>query len=152
MTTRAEGRGRRGLVRWLRRQEVPARAAIAAFFWATLVGPALHLIDHRDDHTHGGVTHRHEPASPPHRHRVATPATPTQDQTLPEPGSPHGAGDALHFGIAVLEGKGNAHLPAPDTAPELIPPARRLVVRPRPVSAANRPRGPPALRAAPTVS
>jgi hypothetical protein len=155
---RAKARGaRRGLVQALRRYDPAARLAIASFLWATLLGPALHLIDHRADHDHGaGAPHAHGPSGRPHHHAAA--AAPPRAGTAPvahqvlddgqAPAAPalplHGAGQALHFGIALLEGTPVVALVAPTASEPLAPTDAASNVVPRRRAAANRPRGPPA--------
>jgi hypothetical protein len=72
-------------VRFLRSREDAITFALLVQVAAFLIGPALHLVNHRPDHTHGpgGVTHSHQHA----------PAgqTPAHD----------GHGSAQHFGLAL---------------------------------------------------
>jgi hypothetical protein len=81
---------RGGLVRFLRGREDAATLALLVQIAGFLVGPGLHLIGHRADHTHGpdGVTHTHEV---PNRPDGSPSPTPLHDSK----GSP------LHFAVAV---------------------------------------------------
>jgi hypothetical protein len=123
----------------LRIRELPARLAIVSFLWAILLGPALHLVNHRDDHRHGpgGAAHRHAPASEVGSgHATATTLAAAADATTPTgsspPLGPHGGGELLHFGLALLDSAAPPLLLIPEPAPELamarlpgIGPARR---------------------------
>jgi hypothetical protein len=159
-SVRAHGkRAPGGLVQSLRRDETAVRLAIASFLWGTLLGPALHLIDHRADHDHG-PPHGHGPFEEPHRHEAA-PSPPrhtgpggeasdglhsSRGHGGQEPGAPrapHGGGQALHFGLALLEAVQVIPLAAPIAIAEPVPPEHRSIVRPRPPAKAHRPRGPP---------
>jgi hypothetical protein len=182
---------RRGLVQRLRAHDSAARAAIASFLWATLLGPALHLIDHRADHAHGpGLAHLHPPGATSHVHptpadrrgdpdvhptpadrrgdpdvhptpyqrgdpghhrpaarRTAAPVQPAAGDPQDGPGAPagpHGAGAALHFALALLEGVAPVELLPPVALVELSSAALTSDAPRPPRDAAHRPRGPPA--------
>lgn len=81
---------RGGLVRLLRSREDAFAFALLVQVAAFVVAPAIHLIGHRPDHTHGpdGVTHTHETRRLP--------------SGAPQPAPFHdGQGSALHFGAAL---------------------------------------------------
>jgi hypothetical protein len=144
---------RGGLVRRLRGHETAAQVAIASFLWATLLGPALHLIDHRADHTHGpgSAPHRHtEPARDARANLPSQPAAgdPTERPGPSAPGVPHGADAALHFGLASLEGVQPIGLPPPRAKAELSPRLPTSAAPRPPRDPAHRTRGPPARTAA----
>jgi hypothetical protein len=159
-SVRAHGRrAPGGLVQSLRRDETAVRLAIASFLWGTLLGPALHLIDHRADHDHGR-SHAHGPFERPHRHEAAPrpprhtgPSAEASDgveltrgtggQVPGAPRAPHGDGQALHFGLALLEGAQEIPLAAPIAIAEPALPDHAPVARRRPAAKAHRPRGPP---------
>ncbi len=173
LPVRAVRRGGGGVVRVLRGQDRVARGAIAAFLWAMVLGPALHLIDHRDDHVHGaggarghgpvheGVlghdnvhvhgsenVHVHE-SEDVHENDGARGADRRAGDGADDPSAPvrgpHGDGQALHFGLAFLGGATPMVLPAPEVNAPLGVRAPHASVRPRALSAAHRPRGPPGL-------
>jgi hypothetical protein len=158
-SVRAHGkRALGGLVQSLRRDDTAVRLAIASILWGTLLGPALHLIDHRADHDHG-PSHAHGPFERPHRHAEPSPPRHTgpgaqASDGLPlaeghggqgqgAPRAPHGDGQALHFGLALLGGVQVIPLAAPVAIAEPIPPEHTSIARPRPAAKAHRPRGPP---------
>jgi hypothetical protein len=89
--TRSGARATRGgLVRLLRSREDAFALALLIQVAAFVVAPAIHLIGHRPDHTHGpdGVTHTHETRRLPN--------------SAPQPAPFHdGHGSALHFGAAL---------------------------------------------------
>lgn len=89
--TRTGARSTRGgLVRLLRRREDAFAFALLVQLAAFVVAPAVHLIGHRPDHTHGpdGVTHTHETRRLPNG--------------APQPAPLHdGQGTALHFSAAL---------------------------------------------------
>jgi hypothetical protein len=122
---------RRGIVRFLRSREELLSATLLVHIAAFLVLPALHLVDHRPDHTHGpdGVSHSHP--------RPVKGGAPT-----PAPGH-DGHGSALHFGlalpstptfvfVAIVALAVAAMLPFPSTRPAA-----------RPSTDSSSPRGPP---------
>ena len=150
-----------GWLRHLRRRERPARLAIASFLWAMLLGPALHLVNHRDDHRHRGAgAHDHGAGTQPHRHgdapRATQPApsdptavsTPGEDDS-PAPLGPHGAGESLHFGLFLIDSAAPAVVGVPDLLAELPAPAPASSGRVRDVLATALPRGPPRTAASP---
>jgi hypothetical protein len=89
--TRTGARSTRGgLVRLLRGREDAFALALLIQVAAFVVAPAVHLIGHRPDHTHGpdGVTHTHETRRLPNG--------------APQPAPFHdGGGSALHFSAAL---------------------------------------------------
>jgi hypothetical protein len=78
-----------GILRRLRGREDAVAFALLVEIAAFLVAPALHLVNHRADHTHGpgGVVHTHDSAP--------------QRDGAPSPAPFHGDGDALHFALAI---------------------------------------------------
>jgi hypothetical protein len=139
LTTRPVGRA--DVMRRLRTRELPARLAILSFLWAMLLGPALHLVNHRDDHRHGAAaaaTHDHGAGGAAHRHAPApragngrsnattTAAFAGDDANQPDrrspPLGPHGGGEALHFGLALLDSATPPPALVPDPTPETATP------------------------------
>jgi hypothetical protein len=58
------GRGG-GVLRGLRSAEAIQRLALWLFVWTAVVAPALHLVDHHEDHVHGPGGVQRAPAAPP---------------------------------------------------------------------------------------
>jgi hypothetical protein len=132
-------------------RRTPLRAGpLVVFLWSTALGPALHLVDHQDDHVHeAGATrylalHEHD-HDHDHEHIEVHdhdgPAAPRNHDGAPSP--PHGASSSDHFATTLVE---TASTPAPrrqdgliTTLPDLPPPA---VPSPRP-RRRHLPRGPP---------
>ncbi len=106
-------------------REQRERAGVVALMlalWAVVLGPAIHLASHRDDHTHGpteaggahdhgGRSHRHadKPVSTDHRatDRVAdlycASGLSLESGDNPPAGGLHGAGSMAHFALAFAE-------------------------------------------------
>lgn len=147
-----------GLLRRLRAGDGLARLALASFLWGMLLAPALHLVNHRDDHHHGpgglvhdhgdGRAHRHGPTDdeggdhPPAG--LSFDADSRQERSPATPPGPHGAGDPLHFGMAWLDGAGPALSFASHPAPDLPLPSPPGIGRLRRERGSVLARGPPA--------
>ena len=139
-------------------REPTARICLWATLWGTLLAPALHLLNHRDDHVHlanGGLVHtqaaqahRHGDG-PAHVHQSSeqTPRDARQPGLHADPGtSPghHGAGGALHFGLLLLEGA-TSPAPAPSPPVDCLDDERAEAAPPRSRPfGPHLPRGPPA--------
>ena len=97
--------------------------ALAIFVCGVVVLPLCHLVDHRDDHVHGGAAHLLAHAA-------------GIEHELP---AAHGEGDGLHFGLALLEAE-PVSLVAPEgwavlasvALPPEAPPRRNLLTPLRP--------------------
>jgi hypothetical protein len=141
------------------RRSPAGRAVLAAFVWATIAGPALHLIDHRDDHVHeaGGAvrhlphhahahgdgrwhTHDGPRAAEVSRADISRVGLPS-DSELPG-GGEHGLGAADHFALVFLDAAPVAVAVASDgPAAKAAVPAGEI---PRPLALrSHRSRGPP---------
>jgi hypothetical protein len=126
------------------------RALVALWLWgaALYVGPLLHNLDHRDDHTHGAGraahavrTHAH-PHARPHAHdgdhgepgawhTDGLPPAVREAAHTPRGSDPdHGLGSILHFAAAMLDDP-VAVAAAPGSAPEAaaMGPATALSLR-----------------------
>jgi hypothetical protein len=160
----------RGLVRAVRSAGPLHRLALALFAWITVGGPALHLVDHRDDHVHTATGVRRLPTARErlsallatahhhgdarfHVHTVhgdrSLATSPTRDARVDDgpgqaPSPLHGRGAAEHFGLAVLDAPAFV-APAPilDSSPLATISSPRDVVA-APERGAHPARGPPA--------
>ena len=97
-------------MRGLRGAEAACRLALVTVAWTVLLGPALHLVGHRNNHIHGpggaahdhdhGDRHRRQPSASAAAERQGDQARPEQSPEVPDPRHGHGAGQ--HFGLSVL--------------------------------------------------
>ncbi len=131
------------------------RAAIWFFVWGTLIGPGLHLAAHEPDHVHApdgriewrSPTAHHHGDGIVHSHATATelPEAPADAAALcrPHPVG-HGAGDALHFGLALATAAPVLVPPPPLLSEPLVPPAAPASPQPRRWPGPAAARAPPA--------